>query len=139
MPKQLEEITATYVRERIRFENATADVIVGEASMQNGDGKPHRIPIKGPVDDDEPAMHQTYRFYGSWSTYRGEPQFHFKTFVRCQPHSRAGIVKYLAQAPNIGQAFARQLWEKFKGNAVKILREQPGVAAASARPLPSKQ
>lgn len=137
MPRQLEEITATFSCERMRFENANGDTIIGDATIQKEGGRSERIVVKGVAEDDEPSAHGAYRFYGSWATYRNkrtkqdEKQFHFKTFVRSTPHSRAGVVKYLEKAPNIGRVLAGRLFDRFKCDAVKILREQPNVAAAA--------
>lgn len=132
MAKKLIEITATYIGERIRFEGPI-DTVIGTATTNEGE----QITVKGPEDDGEPGQHQTYRFYGSWSSYENkytgktEKQFVWKTFVHCEPHGRSGIIKYLQQAPNIGFATAGKLFEKFRSDAVRILREQPDVAAAA--------
>lgn len=130
------EITGVYVHERYRFANDGGDTIIGEITGE--DGKP--IAIKGPEERDgdksEPSTHLSYRFYGRWSQYKNkfgqvEKQFHFKTFVRQAPHTRAGVVKYLCRAPNIGPVAACQLFDKFQGDAVRILRESPDVARAA--------
>lgn len=110
-----------------------------DASVENGNGQPSRAVIKGKMDGDDPQSHLSYRFYGRWQEreYRGqvEKQFAFDTFVKAAPHSRAGVITYLKNAPNVGHIIAGRLFDKFGGNAVKILREQPEVAAAACERL----
>ena len=149
MPKQLTEITAVFRREKIRWES-TAIIECDEPGSDASkptlgaldliDFTPG-ITIKVTCDPDDFMPSLSYRFYGHWSEYtnrrtgKTERQFVAKTFVRCQPHGMAGIIKYLTQAPGIGHAIARQLWDKFQGDAVRILRESPEVAAAACQSL----
>lgn len=92
------------------------------------------IKLKGAAEPGELDPHLSYRFYGQWVEHpRYGRQFHFRTFVRCQPHSRAGVVKYLSAAPHIGQMIAQTLWERFGSDAVRIARESPEIAAAAVR------
>lgn len=141
MAKRLEEITATVTRERHRFGQSEPFTVVLDATTVNGDGREHAVALKGQTDDGGPQQHLTYRFYGSWSTYhnqrtgQSERQFKFQTFVQASPHGRAGVVKYLSNAPNIGRVLAGRLWDKFRGQAVKILREEPDIAAAACERL----
>lgn len=137
MPKRLLELTATVTYELFRFGQSEPFTVILEAV----DDKGERIVLKGLLEENDPQQHLTYRFYGSWASYKNqrtgqsEPQFRFQTFVRATPHSRAGIVKYLSNAPNIGRVLAGRLFEKFQGDAVKILREKPEVAAAAIERL----
>lgn len=148
MPAKMLEITATYIADRpgCRWSGANGDTIIGDAMMYgdrpdaNGLHSPVKaepVTLKGVADDEGPIAHQAYRFYGHWSSYtnprtgKSERQFLFSTFVLCTPHSRAGIVGYLAKAPGVGRTLAGRLFDNFGSNAVKILREQPTVAAAS--------
>lgn len=136
MPATLQEITATYLRDRHRFPGITGDTIIGDAICgANGQSQP--VVVKGVADDDGPLPHQVYRFYGTFQAYRNprsgisEQQFNFRTFVRNTPHSRAGVVGYLDKAPGIGRVLAARLFDKFNSSAVQILRDQPEVAAAA--------
>jgi len=145
----MEEITAVYIRERLRFQSTDGDTIIADIRLVNGSGDLFSdalpIAVKGKADVDELQPHQTYRFYGrGWSDYtnkrtgRTEHQFAFQTFVRSQPFGRAGVISYLKQAGRghgIGQARATMLWEKFGSDAVRILREEPEVAAAAVAGL----
>ena len=139
------EITAIYRHERLRFENSDCDVVIADAKHVEGD-KPDsingRMRIKGPANVDQLQRGLTYRFYGRWSTYHNrrsgeqEEQFHFQSFVPAQPASQEGIVAYLVKASQekgcgIGTARAQKLYQKFAGDAVRICREEPGVAAAA--------
>lgn len=117
----------------------------GSAATKDGCRRPSRIVLKGKSegegDEEEPRQHQTYNFYGRWQKYKNpytgheEDQFLFDTFVRKAPHTRAGVITYLKQAPGIGHALAAQLYESFGSNAVRILREKPEVAAAAVNRL----
>lgn len=151
MPAKLEEITAIFLGERIRFD----DTLIGEIRLVNGSAEKQPelgdddnwIPdpgIKVKADPDELQQHQTYRFYGRWSKYTNrrsgftEDQFHAQTFVRAQPHGREGIISYLRLAGKghgIGNVRATRLWETFGSDAVRILRETPDAAAAAIKGL----
>lgn len=95
------------------------------------------VTIKGPAADGDLDYLGSYRFYGRWTTYHNrrkaatERQFAFTTFIRSQPHGRAGIIRYLQNAPHVGPARAARLFEKFQSDAVRILRESPEIAVAA--------
>lgn len=139
MPKKLLEITATAGRMRWHSDDEDEPVVIMEGSYANGDSRASTIILKGKADGDDPRQHLSYRFYGQWREYeyRGqtERQFWFTTFVKATPHTRAGIITYLDGAPGIGRTLAGRLFDKFAGDAVKILREQPEVAAAACERL----
>lgn len=143
--QKLEELTAIFKGERFRFENSDGDVIIGNAKLIE-DGKQARgnFTIKGAAEIDELQELQTYRFYGKWSKYTNqrtgieERQFHFQTFVQSKPHGRSGIVNYLHQAGvgnGIGWKRAGAIWDKFGGDAIRTLKEEPEVIAAAIRGL----
>jgi exodeoxyribonuclease V alpha subunit len=149
---KLEEITAVFVRERVRFANADGDVVVGDLQLVNGhgetftDGLPISVKVRAEVD--ELQQRGTYRWYGQWTLYKNkrngqqEHQFDARTFVRAAPHGRAGVIAYLKAAGKgngIGQARATSLWEKFGSDAVRILRDEPEVAAAAVTGLSEDQ
>ena len=149
MGAKLEEISAVYLRERIRFDDESA---IAECRLANGSGslfvteKDFSCKVKAEIDELTPQLE--YRFYGHWSTYknkrtgRDEKQFDAKTFVRSQPHGRAGVIAYLCQAGKgngLGAARAATLWEKFGSDAIRILRETPEVVLAAIPGLTGKQ
>lgn len=137
------ELKATYTRQAFRFENESADVIVGGINLVDGvseelaaqvDELGDRFggySIKGPLDSDELKVNNTYLFYGKWTTYHRkrdgltELQFVFQTYVETQPYSKAGVIAYLKKCPGIGIGIAHAIWEKFHSQSVKMLREQP--------------
>lgn len=137
MPAKLQEITATFLRERHRFTGSQGDTIIGDALMVAGEGvtSPQNVTVKGVADADGPTTDQTYRFYGFWSAYqnkysgRKENQFHYQTFVRNAPHSRAGVVGYLEKCPGVGRTTASRIYDKFNSSSIQILREQPDLVA----------
>ena len=135
MPAKLEEITAVFLRERFRRE----DFVIADIRGANGQVD-HVSPIptsaKGTAEVGELEPGLEYRFYGRREQYRRrdgstEGQFAFKTFVQSQPHERRGVILYLQKAPHVGPATAKKLWEKFKGQAVRMLREEPEAAAVA--------
>lgn len=145
----MQEITAVYLRERLRFQSSDGDTVIADIRLANGSGELFtdalNVAVKGKADVDELQPHQTYRFYGrGWSDYTNkrtgqtEHQFNFQTFIRSQPHGRAGVISYLkcaGRGHGIGQARATTLWEKFGSDAVRILREEPEIAAAAVAGL----
>lgn len=149
MPRKLIEVAATVVKERMRFGDCEPYTVILSGTAESEDGGPvQRLTLKGQTDgegeDLEPKQHLTYRFYGNWSNYENkrtgetERQFHFQTFVRSEPYSRAGIVAYLDGAPGIGRILAGRLFDKFGSKAVMMLRTQPEAAAAAVERLSSE-
>lgn len=136
MAAKLQEITATFLREDFRFANPDGDTIVGTVWV-NGEVC-QELSVKGQADLDELQTQQTYRFYGSNSTYKNKrtgeskPQFIFQSFVLEQPRSQSGVIAYLKNAGeghNFGHARALKCWELYGSEAVKMMREQPKVVA----------
>lgn len=129
MSRKLEEISAVFRSERKRWDSTVlldCDEIGGDDMFASS------LTIKTTADEGELQSGLSYRFYGNWTSHpKYGRQFVAKTFVRCQPHGQAGTIRYLLDAPNIGQAYASKLWKSFAGDAVRILRETPDVAAAA--------
>lgn len=135
MGRKLEEVTLRFDFERIRFDGSGIAILectnIEEGSGSLGFG-PNGIRVKVPCETGDLVQGLSYRFYGSWVTHpKYGKQFHAQTFVTSAPHGRQGVIRYLTQAPNIGKAYARKLWDKFGGEAVRVVRESPEVAAAS--------
>jgi hypothetical protein len=130
MPAKLEEIEATYLRQRHRFD----DCIIGEAFFSERGEFATLITIKGDADDGELENNGHYRFYGRFSKYRNkrtgaeERQFHFDTFVQAACHGREGIVQYLCKVGGgngLGTSTACKLWDAYGSDAVRKIREAP--------------
>lgn len=125
--RNLEEIRAIYIMDRYR----NGDFAI---TTFRHDGK--SVSVLGTIPEGELVSQLEYRLYGRW---QNDPkfgrQFRLETFVVARPHSRTGTIKYLTQAGKglgLGQATANKLWNTFAGDAVRILREQPEVAATAA-------
>ncbi len=141
MPRNLEEITLTFRHERARFDNGNGP---GTAILDCHSDLPafppnpkqpftHDVIVKVNCKPADLSPGLDYRFYGHWTNHpKYGRQFLAKTFVSTQPHSRAGIIRYLMRAPWVGRKTATILHEKFQDNAVRVLREQPDVASAAA-------
>ena len=135
---QLQELTLTYRYERIRFANGSEDTgtaileCLKPADDSLTDLLDNTVIVKCECGPNDFCQGLEYRFYGRWVTHHKHGrQFQAKTFVRTQPHSQQGIIRYLQQAPWVGMAVAKKLWEKFGSDAVRIMREQPDVAVAA--------
>ena len=152
MPVKLTELTLIFRRERIRFPGGDCCILecdepqaVGETQQRefadscgglNGllAGSAGMI-VKADCPEGELVGGLSYRFYGHWVEHdRHGRQFVAKTFIRVQPHGKAGVIRYLTTTcagHGVGHATAQKLWDKFQGDAVRILRESPEVAAAA--------
>jgi len=125
MSREKEEITGTYVIEKMRWDNTAI------ATIRDTNNKV--VTIKGPCEPEDLTPSTTYRFYGSFKPYTNprtkvtEQQFHFTTFVKTAPHGRAGTISYLREVEGIGQKTAEKLYDTYGGNAVQTLREIPDV------------
>lgn len=127
--KRLKELTVTIDYETHRFGTGEPFTVILDGHIAD-DEAGEEITLKGPTEDGHPQQHLTYRFYGQKTHYKGKPQFKYTTFVHQAPHSRSGIIKYLTNAPHIGNVIARRLWDIYKGDAVRMLRTQPEQVAA---------
>jgi exodeoxyribonuclease V alpha subunit len=150
----MEELVAIFRRERHRWDDTVIldcdrvepeDPVEPEPPKANDNGpgigitlatilggRPGGVIVKTMAEPGEMREGLTYRFYGRPIEHeRFGRQFHAKSFVPAQPHGMAGTIRYLTSAPHVGPSRARTLWEKFGGDAVRILREQPDVAAAA--------
>ena len=91
--------------------------------------------VCGPSVDEERglAVKVDYRFVGTWHVHpQHGDQFRFVAALACEPHDRAGVVAYLvALAPGVGAKRAARLYEEFRGDAVRVLREQPDAVVAA--------
>lgn len=137
MPSQLEEITAVYRAEIVRREDwCLAKFEQSQAAAGNlldTTETSLRVPLTAEPGELETGL--TYRLFGRWTyTQKYGRQFKCVSFVRAAPHGREGVIRYLQKAPHVGRITAKKLWDKFSGDAVRILREEPDVAAAATAP-----
>ncbi len=89
--------------------------------------------VLGSFAADQFAKGTTYRFMGRWEDdpKRG-PKFRFGTYTVHAVHNKVGVVKYLVKAcEGIGEKTAARIYEKFRSDSVKALREQPHEVAAA--------
>lgn len=97
------------------------------------------ITIKGRDDSCELTPGLAYRFFGRFAKHhRHGWQFEVRNFVMDDPHSRHGVIAYLKKfAPGIGTVIANRLFDRFAGEAVRVLRSDPVRAAAETKGLTS--
>lgn len=142
MPAKTEELTLIYRHEQIRFDGSDVAILQCETPEQTPAPDSQLLAFVNPpvivkceCPPDELITGLSYRFYGHWMTHhKYGQQFQARTYVRCQPHGRGGIIRYLlttCAGCGMGKATAEKMWEKFKSDAVRILREEPEVAAAA--------
>lgn len=132
---QQELLTGVFQRERWRpniDEQPDNDFVI--AALESGEV------VLGDASRGDLIPGLTYRFFGHWEekVYRGrkERQFRFRQYVKAEPHSRFGLVKYLERyARDIGPTIAGRLFDQFGSDAVKVLRENPKLAADSIENL----
>lgn len=88
--------------------------------------------VKGPFDADRFARGTIYRFHGRWGDGRYGPEFTADTFVTEAPHSKLAVVRYLSETcRGIGVRTAEELFARFGGDVVRLLREEPGAIVAA--------
>lgn len=99
--------------------------LVAQVQEPGPDGKD--AVVKGGVDEAEVIRGLTYRFMGRWQQHEKHGlQFAFTTFTRDVPHSRNGLVSYLARTvPGVGKITAGRLWDAFGVEAAEVLLNDP--------------
>lgn len=158
------EITAIYRNQRFRWDDTVlieceVPAAAGPASEKPANGNPvdlankalgasdfdpfsnfnSYLTVKVEADEGELKPGVEYRFLGNYTDHpKYGRQFHAKSFTRTTPHGREGIVRYLIEAPWIGHAFAQKLWDKFGGDAVRMMREQTEEAATAVGLIPAR-
>jgi hypothetical protein len=123
------EVTGVLLDER-RPPNC-GDFFTGRIRMIDGDSPIGEARIVGNCEAGELKLQLAYRFYGDWKEdEKWGRQLRVETFVPAKPHGRGGVVKYLQEAPHIGEATAVQLWNLFNSDAVRICREHPEIVTS---------
>jgi hypothetical protein len=127
---KLEEIEATYISQRHRFDQC----IIGEVEVPENQQPAYVLVVKGDADEGELVSGRRYRFYGRFSNYTNkrtgekEWQFHFQTFVAAVAHDRESVVAYLAAAGagnHLGQATAAKAFDKWGPECLAMIRKDP--------------
>lgn len=147
MPPKPIALNLEFARVFTTFENGTGEdisrVIIGSGKPLDADAVPNErmcdghVTLKGNDDQGELVPGMPYRFFGKWDEHHKHGwQFHFRQFVKCEPHSRFGVARYLARyAPGIGSTLANRLFDLYGTDACKVLRTEPDRAAAECKGL----
>lgn len=144
MPAKLEEIEATFLAQRHRFDAC----IIGEVETP-ANGKPAAyLTIKGDADEGELQRGQRYRFYGRFSNYQNkrtghaEKQFHFQTFVAAVPHDRDSVIAYLANAGaglGLGRGTAGKAFDRWGAGCIAVIRNDAEVLREISNRITAEQ
>ncbi len=115
----VKQTTHVGVFDRVRWSDPESGRMIG--LLEDG------IAVLGKAEAGELTPGLPYEFFGKWGEeYEGRKQLHFVMFIQKEPHSRHGVVAYLARyAPGVGPAVAAKLWDAFGADSVKVLRTQP--------------
>lgn len=123
------EIRAQFLQETHRWDETAL------VTCRQEDGAILKLKVRAAAEDLVAGL--TYSFFGRWQNhFKYGRQFVAQTFTKVTPHDEKGIIAYLLKAPNVGPKIAARLWELFKGEAVRQLREAP---AEVAQKVSSKQ
>lgn len=144
MPAKLEEIEASYIGQRYRFDSC----IIGEVEIP-ANGKPARyVTIKGDADEGELSQGQRYRFYGRFANYTNrrtgevEKQFHFQTFVAAVSHDRESVVAYLSHAGKglgVGKGTAERAFDKWGAECIEAIRQDGRILQTISKRITPEQ
>lgn len=130
---KLAEVCAIPIDEKFRREQFV--IMSARQAPPVQESVPARFSLLGEAEPGELTPQLPYRFWGSWDKANSYGEsFRFNSFCALAPHNRTGVVKYLQQARNVGPATAETLWEEFRGDAVRVLREEPHRAAEVVGP-----
>lgn len=134
MAGSLTEITATYIRERVRRDDwAIVSAWLAEPLATNGQDAEDGVAISVTCDPGELRADQEYRWLGTWKDHpKYGRQFHASSFVLKLPHGRAGVISYLRDAGEglgFGPARAAKCFEIWGGDAVEHFRKEPADVA----------
>lgn len=126
MPKPIEH---TGVIESVRWPINDSDFVIG--SCEPTDTYPDGVRFCGNANPGEIILGVEYTFYGKWDHHpKFGPQFKFRQYLKRQPASSHGLIKYLEKhAHGIGPKRALKLWDEYGPDAVKMLRTDPHAAA----------
>lgn len=130
MAGSLTEITATYLRERVRRDDwVIVSAWLAEPLATNGEDAEDEVAILVTCDPDELRIDQEYRWLGTWKNHeKYGRQFHAQSFVLKLPHGRAGVISCLRDAGEglgFGPARAAKCWEIWGSDAVEHFRKEP--------------
>lgn len=129
--KRTQEIVATVERQLFKFgDDESATVVI---AGRNHEGEP--FSLKGPTDGDHPLPFVTYRFYGNWSEYRGQPQFAYNALVKHAAVGRGGVCRYLKAKTKLTPSMLNKLYAEYGDKAIEKLREDPKAVAATVAKL----
>jgi ATP-dependent exoDNAse (exonuclease V) alpha subunit len=126
------ELEARFIQQLWR----DGDFVIGRAKLVNGSVAlaaqngidSDELIIKGDAPADDLQSKQTYRFYGTFCTYREERQFKFTHYVPAVSHDREGVVAYLEAAGRglgLGSVTAGKAFDRWGSDAVRVIRENP--------------
>lgn len=127
------EHTGTFAGVKWRSQEEGSKFIIGILS--------DKVSVKGDAGDDL-VQNLDYRFYGSWEPEHPKfgKTFKFTQYVKCEPHSRTGIIEYLKRyTRGIGPATAGILYDCYNTYAIKQLRNDPDAAVTAVNAMAGRR
>jgi hypothetical protein len=127
-----QEVVAVPIEERFRRDDFC--ILSAKQAPPVDRNQPLRFGLLGNAESGQLKAQLPYRFWGRWDNSNNQygPSFRFDSFAPVTPETQQGVVKYLQQAKHVGPATAHALWDEYRGEAVRMLREHPEEAAEAA-------
>jgi exodeoxyribonuclease V alpha subunit len=125
-PASTTELTARVTGIVWAADDGTA--VIAKVRVEGGPNDRLEVCVKGQTDPDSGLpLHLPFRFSGEWHKHEKHGlQFHFSSYAKIVPHDRRGVVAYLVSlVDGVGEVRAHKLYDAFKGDAVRVLREEP--------------
>jgi hypothetical protein len=112
----------------IRWRDAETNNVI---ATLRADGDDKQFTILGHDDTQIVREGNALIVIGEWRTHetRG-PQFHASAFVRIQPRTEAGTIRYLREIAGLSDGEARKCWRRWGEKTIDTLRTEPATAAA---------
>lgn len=117
-----EELTAVFQQERWRSPDSNWAIGIVRGGMA----------VVGSSEPGELIPGVEYKFLGERKSHpRYGPQFEYKAFVQQQPHGKQGVVAFLCRyAQGIGTRRANDIFDKYRHDAISVLKTDPARVAA---------
>jgi hypothetical protein len=110
--------------------NVIAELRVEGNGDGGGGGKP-KATVLGYDESQVVRKDAELLVLGEWREHpsRGQ-QFHAAAFIRVEPRTEAGTVRYLREIAGLSDGEARKCWRRWKERSIEVLRTSPATSSA---------